>query len=130
MRICENHWKQLREAISARGGDPFIKTAVGAHAEMVAGIEGRPTVRLDPLLAANSMIWENAIRIAGLVLLGARPDGGEWCPICYLVQQCACGQSDCPYTTWVDRAADDAMALVTEGDAPPPVLRREGERKE
>jgi hypothetical protein len=119
VKLCESCWSKLRAAIKARGIDHLVKTAAGVHTEMITALEGKPTEAPDPLMAANNMIWSNAIRIYGLGMMAPMPDGSERCPVCTLVNECNCGRGDdCPYRRFIDRAADDALALVSMKDAP------------
>lgn len=112
MKFCSLHWTQLRAAIDARGLTPFVAQGGEEAARRLAeGGEGRSS--FDPLLGAHNAILSNALSTAGLDLMQAGHDGGEICPLCYLLAECRCehrGTPQCPFASWVDHAADGALA--------------------
>lgn len=114
MQICQDHWTKLRAAIDARGIGHLVKDAAGAVQEMHANLAGREVEHPDPLLAAHNMILSNAVRVAGFAILFNNEDGSERCPLCFLIANCACGLGPkCHMHEWIDRAADDALGLVS-----------------
>lgn len=83
MKMCADHWKDLKEAIDARGLSGFIGDAKRAHQIMVDSIESpHAEAAFDPLLNANFAIWSNATRLGGLYMMTQKPDGYEYCPVC------------------------------------------------
>jgi hypothetical protein len=113
MKFCESHWTALRAAIDARGLTPFVPQGGEQAAQrMAASLTGDASrAAFDPLMAAHNAILANALRVLGLGLMVARPEGGEYCPLCELLAGCACpdrGTDKCSYARWIDRAADEA----------------------
>lgn len=104
MKICEEHWGSLREAVEERGLGAWIAEDVHEVAEQMMRVAkaGHMTLRsFEPLLSANFAIFNNATRIIEegggdpLYLMSAGPEepvrlegaeGRTWprCPICYL----------------------------------------------
>lgn len=116
MKFCADHWSQLRAAVDARGLTPFVAHGgEEAARRLVEGGEGRSS--FDPLMGAHNAILSNALRTAGLDLMQAGADSADLCPLCYLLAECRCehrGTPQCPFATWVDRAADDALARAKQ----------------
>lgn len=111
MKFCSSHWEKLRIAIRERGLEGEVaKSGQEAVRDMVAG-------RPDPLMSAHLAIVSNAMNVVGLELFGTNEDGAERCPICFLVASCRCGQDVCTFETWVERAADEQLALRTKASA-------------
>lgn len=117
--MCADHWEKLKDAIKARGIYHLVKDAKGVHAEVVEAVEkGENTSTPDPLFAAHNMIVSNCLNVAGLEIMQPNADGSERCPLCYLLKNCPCGEeAACPFNTWIDRAADGALALVSQKEA-------------
>lgn len=114
MKFCADHWTKLRAAIDARGLSAFVAhDGADAMRRTVEGDDGRSG--FDPLMGAHNAIVANALsaRLGGLAIMTPNEDGSERCPLCHLVAACGCG-ADCPFTTWVDRAADDQLARARE----------------
>lgn len=112
MKICEPHWDKLRTAIKDRGIDHLGakngKDAVDNVAEELQG--GQPDY--DPTMACNMMIWNQALKMGGLYLMGQKEDGSEYCPICEAIAH----MSPPPGMTkeqqersWIDGPADAAL---------------------
>lgn len=116
MKFCADHWAQLRAAIDARGLTPFVpQGGEEAARRMAEGGEGRGG--FDPLMGAHNAIVSNALGTAGLEIMAPNADGSERCPLCYLLSECRCehrGTPQCPFATWVDRAADDQLARAKQ----------------
>lgn len=111
MKLCENHWGELKKAIDERGLTNFISPSPEAATKrMAAEIQGtaRPET-FDPLLYANNAIWNNALNVAGLEVMTPNEDGSERCPVCFLLETCPCKKEDCSYKRWVEYAANDAL---------------------
>ena len=86
MKMCMDHWAQLRRDVSKFGLDHLIapdsKAAVGMMARQLQGTEG--ALDFDPLMNANNLLWEKAIAFIGLRMMTNKPDGSEPCPACEL----------------------------------------------
>ena len=109
MKMCDQHWTELRHAIAVRGLNDFVAAGGGELLERIKGeLEDKPQTKrnFDPLLSANFALMSNAIRGGGLYLLGLKPDGGEYCPVC---EAEAHGQ-----TGWIEKAAEGAAFAVAE----------------
>lgn len=119
MKICEQHWADLRAAIHAKG----MSHLVASNAEEVASrlraeLEGTADGKtFDPLMAANNAIWAAALERGGLYLIGPRDDGSEYCPLCEARDR---GGQD--PAQWIDGCTDAMRAhcvklgLLTEGN--------------
>lgn len=109
MKICEDHWLQMRAAVDARGLTPFVaKDGPTAVAQMLKDLEHGESRRdtFDPLMSVHWACVNNAMIIMdgmapGLSLYqiqsgpedpvdaslaGEKFAGRTWprCPICYL----------------------------------------------
>lgn len=51
-------------------------------------------------MGAHNALMGNLIGRVGIV---------SGCPLCYAIEHCPCDKADCPYPTWIDRAADDQL---------------------
>lgn len=115
MRFCGDHWAKLKAALHARGLEQFMaKSSAELGERMTTELEGGdPAKSFEPLMGAHNAILANALRVAGLDLMAPKEDGGEWCPICYLLT-CKCGDPECPkrFEGWIEKAADDALAVA------------------
>lgn len=120
VKLCMTHWELLRIAIDERGLKRFIaKDAASAVQRMKREIEGTAGPDdYDPLMAANNLIWGNALEICGLEIMQNNADGSERCPLCWMNEQhkATCKEENCTFTfdIWITRAADDAEAYVKE----------------
>lgn len=104
MRICQSHWTQLRDEITAQGlGDWVAPTGETAAAQLADQVRrGKITkVNYDPLMACHNMIAQRAVECLGVLVLLPSFE----CPICYLNAEarasdgtCKCGRPECPYT--------------------------------
>lgn len=107
MQFCTPHWDKLKEKIKERGMWSLVSQGgEQAHAKIVSEVEeGSKKENFDPLMAAHNMIVSNALTCAGIEVLAQ-----EGCPLCYLQNNCPCGQPDCKekFESWLDRAADGA----------------------
>lgn len=117
MKMCKVHWDELREKIRERGLYGLVATSgEQAVAQLVDGLENGPKkTNFDPLMAAHNQLVSNAVNVAGLALMMMNEDGTERCPVCYLVEKCPCGKgADCPFTTWLTKAADGAREYAIQ----------------
>jgi hypothetical protein len=135
MRFCQPHWDSLRAAIAARGLSALVADSGDkAAANLASEVEhGRTIDNYDPLMAAHWAIVNNAMDMAGLVIMTE-----DICPLCYLNEQsraswerglaegmkpgepCPCPDVACAatfpaepssYDVWIDRAADDQVEV-------------------
>ena len=98
MKLCQDHWAELRKAIEDRGLGGFVSPD-GEEAARRMKLEqdngGRSRESFEPLLQAHNSIMINAVRI----FLGC-----EGCPIC-----------NADNSGWViERAADDVLETAKE----------------
>lgn len=111
MRMCSEHWSQLKQAIDDRGLTHLIakdgKTAFRQIQEDLSGAPEKET--FDPLMAANFAIWSNAIDMGGLYLMGHDDQGNEYCPVCESTKHN--GPSE---DWWINNAANDAYTRAVE----------------
>lgn len=105
MKFCTDHRAKTKSAIALRGLDKLVaKDGATAAADLAAG-------RPDPLMYAHNAIVSNVLNTAGIGIMMAKDDGSEWCPLCYLIENCKCGEGDAcraRWESWIDRAADEA----------------------
>lgn len=87
MKFCDLHYAKMREGVQSRG---MWQLVAADGAEALSRVErereeGEQTATtFDPLLNACMAIYTRAIAAGGLYLMMARPDGGEYCPLCEL----------------------------------------------
>jgi len=80
MKICTEHWAQLRADISKYGLDHLIapgQAAVDMLKRQIEGTEG--ALDFDPLMAANFQLMDTALSFVGLRMME-----GAKCPPCEL----------------------------------------------
>lgn len=104
MRMCKQHWDELRAAIDARGlGGLVARSGEAAFEALRNQLEGdAQKADYDPLMAANFAIWGNALNAGGLYLM-FQQDGKELCPLCELAKH---GGKP---ANWVAGAADEQL---------------------
>lgn len=105
MKFCQDHWNNLREAISARGLDHLVARS-GEEAIQRAEQEINNTAtdaNYDPLMSAHWMIMGNALQGSGLYLMT-----GDYCPLCEVNKY---GGSD---QEWIDGATDAVLEYCKE----------------
>lgn len=129
MKICERHWGMLRAEIDRLGLGHLVATSgEQAHAQLSRQLKDGEAAKttFDPLMAANNMIWSQALQTAGLAAMAPHEDGSERCPICFLdaAHKAGCKDPDCAWTyeaTWIPgpckAAFDEAKRLGLVGDA-------------
>lgn len=111
MNICQCHWDKLKHAITSRGlGDFIAKDSGEALRQAKASLENPDELwieNFDPLMAANNMIFSQALHAAGLAMMA--PDettGKPPCPLCKVAG---------PYDqNWIDGASGQAAEMVAE----------------
>jgi hypothetical protein len=95
MKLCQTHWDSLRAEIKSRGlGDFISANGTEAMQRVRDDLDGKKVTKenFDPLLAANNMIWSNAMQLIAniggnpLVLMQEKPPEHPEhdCPLCYL----------------------------------------------
>jgi len=113
-----DHWGRLRAAIDARGLTALIaEGGERAAANLVSELTDGPSIdNFDPLMAAHNAIMSNALATAGLEVMYANEDGSDRCPLCWMNEQANNAGNPTPnaYDDWIDRAADDALAVWQE----------------
>ncbi len=117
MRMCDDHWNELKKKLDDRGLTQFIakdgKEAVERFVEDLQALE-KDKKNFDPLLFANNAIMFNVLDTVGLAVMGQDENGNEHCPICYVINTCPCRKDPkpgivCTFTTWTTHAANDAL---------------------
>jgi len=76
VQICGAHWNDLKKAIDMKGLSSFVSP--DGHAaldEMLKEREADEDYPYDPLLAANNMICNAALKAGGLYLMGVNEGG-------------------------------------------------------
>lgn len=114
MKLCDEHWKKLRAAITARGVDAGVSEH-GRHlgSKVKQELEGakRTKENYDPLMGASMMIYSHSIEHGGLAMLVAPEEGQpELCPICHFTANCptcATGEAE----RWIEYAARDSSEV-------------------
>jgi len=107
MKLCQNHWDELVQAIKDRGLSKLNSTTSKEAMRRMVDSVGEQAItasNFDPLINANMAIWSNSIEVVGLEILQL-----EGCPVCFLIENCGCGSDDCEYRKWVGYAADDQV---------------------
>lgn len=88
MRVCDDHWQVMKDAIDQRGLTPLVsKDGKEACDNLKDEIEGNES-RFDPLM---SMFWHwvnNSVAQGGLYLMGLDESGNQYCPICEYTKHC------------------------------------------
>lgn len=129
MKMCQSHWDKLRQAIKARGLNDFVPTTKAEVVANVAGfLMGRKETQqtFDPLMAANNMIFGNAIDFMSMIganpmaMMQPPPEHPEFsCPLCFLNWLSAehdrtCTNPECKkpagmvFENWIGHAVDIA----------------------
>jgi hypothetical protein len=86
VKLCEQHWSQLRADVSKYGLDHLIPPDGRAAVDMIErqfkGTDG--ALDFDPLMQANHVLWEKALAFVGVRIMLSKEDGSEYCPACEL----------------------------------------------
>lgn len=113
MKICQDHWVQLKEAIKDRGLWELVSSngqhlADRLNKELESG--GPSPDTFDPLASAMFMIMTNALKVGGTYLMGNDEHGNEYCPLCELEKnRHLVGEGA---TDWINFAADDTITYA------------------
>lgn len=99
MKICQQHWQLMRDAVDSRGMATLVaKNGEAAFEDQVrhldeaqrTGSVSEQTVRetFDPLMSMHWHWTNGALRNGGLYLMGNNPDDaeGNYCPVCEYVK--------------------------------------------
>ena len=116
MKLCDGHWKKLKDAIGARGMSGGVSEH-GRHlgAKLKQELEGKPRTKenYDPLMAAALMIYGHAIKHGGLAMLAHQEGQPELCPICHFSANCStCANGEAE--RWIEYAARDSHDVWTK----------------
>lgn len=110
MRMCKDHWDELKAALAARGLDRFIAKSGEEVVNRLTKEVSTPTESFEPLMGGHNAILSNCLRIAGLDIMRPNDDGTDRCPLCYLITNCQCGRGEeCPFKTFVVKCADEQL---------------------
>lgn len=107
MKICQDHWHELRNAIRQRGLWGLVAPSGYLTREITAKeFETKPAeATLDPLWAASLMVSQQALMACGSHLLG-RND----CPLCEVEKNLGRHLS----LEWIDTDADTILQVCRE----------------
>lgn len=85
MKICDVHWKMMRDSIEAHGMSSLVmKSAEAAMENTMAELNGQEA-SFDPLMSMH-WHWTNAaLRNGGLYLMGPDENGNDYCPMCEFI---------------------------------------------
>ncbi len=112
MRICPEHWKELRSAIDDRGLSGLIagsgEKATAAMLRQIAGAE-EPS-DFDPLMNANWGIMNAALECGGLYLVGEDQTGSQYCPLCEVEKHAGEGTA----AEWIRGCCDAQLEAARE----------------
>lgn len=113
MKMCMPHWERLRTAIQERGIWHLVsRNGEEAKQRLEKSLESGKIESFDPLISAHNMIVSNAVRSGGMYLMGEKPDGSEYCPLCELdLHLTEMGEGS---EEWIEAASDGVLALCRE----------------
>lgn len=115
MKLCQNHWNALKEAIENRGLAPLVSKAATAQ-RMMENMKGDTTKEnYNPLMAANFAIWSNGLQAFGLSLLAT----DNICPLCLLdLHAKDCHDPNCKNketsVDWIGHVADAQLEYASK----------------
>lgn len=117
MKMCSNHWTELKKAIEDRGLMPLVhkdgqslKESLERQMRDEKAVEKDPAL-FDPLIGANFAIFGNAIESGGTYLMTPDPETKQpYCPLCEMVK-CV---EDAKPSVWIDYAADEQLDYARE----------------
>src|SRR5208337_525496 len=111
MKICQEHWDGLKEAIEARGLGHLVAGS-GAKAAPIVTDELEGSDAYDPLIAANFAIWNNALEAFGMSMMYEDAP----CPLCLMDKHAAeCNDPGCAKNSgmdWIGFAADGQLEVA------------------
>lgn len=107
MKMCLPHWDALKDAIKERGMWPLVtESGEAATKRAVSEMENKATNETyDPLMSANFMIWNAALRTGGLYLMT-----GDYCPLCEADKHGAPGTA----SEWIRGCTDSVRGYCLE----------------
>jgi hypothetical protein len=94
MKMCAPHWAELRSALETRGLTQFVSK--DGKAAIAGLIERNASMPYDPLMSANLVISENALRCGGPYLMQ-----GDLCPLCEYEKN-----TSLPAKVWIEPCCD------------------------
>jgi hypothetical protein len=102
MKICKDHWSDMRQAVTDRGLEHLVaKSGEAAFENVKRELAGQADKsNFDPLMASQWAIFNAFLRDAGVA--GIAFDG---CPLCEVDKQQAGLAED-----WIEGSADDQLA--------------------
>jgi hypothetical protein len=107
IKICEEHWSQLKTAIVDKGMGHLIKSADEVRLAIEREINGESQLHdHDPLMSSNWAICSNALEAGGLYLMFGEE---ELCPLCELEKHTPANASD-----WIEPCTNAELALCRE----------------
>jgi hypothetical protein len=95
MKLCPDHWEQLRFAVRVRGMEPYVSKNMAELQKKLAAQDMKGAIS-DPLADAVAMIYQRALEDGGIYLLV-----GEICPLCELEKVQKGGGAN-----WINGATD------------------------
>lgn len=114
MKICANHWTELKTAIDRRGLSGFIAKDGEEAIRKITSSFGNDKDSFDPLIQANVAIWSNAIEAFGEDINTENAP----CPLCTMDYHAAtCKDAECNNETgadWIKFAADEQLEIARE----------------
>lgn len=115
MRICDQHWAELRQAVDARGLSPFVADGPDEAEERVrntmTSTTGADASNFEPMIGALLSIANNALHQFGM----SAAIVGERCPLCSLA------------TWWIERASREQLDTARRLGLVSPTTQREFE---
>jgi hypothetical protein len=117
MKICQEHWNKLKQAIELRGLSHLVAGNAEKATQMLLA-QSDPTASFkdtfDPLLAANFSIWNNALEAFGLEMMAE----GAPCPLCLMDDHAEkCTEPTCKKNSgsdWIEFAADGQLEVAQQ----------------
>lgn len=104
MRMCNDCWAKLKNAIDVRGLTPFVAKSGQEVVERKLASQDEAS-SFEPLMDAHNAIVANLLDAFGVAMIAV--DG---CPVCAAISGCQCGLGNaCGLRTWIDRAAEDQL---------------------
>ena len=107
MKICQDHWHELKNSIRQRGMWKFVPADVSPKSNRARQeLETETaTSTFDPLTMASMMISQQA-----LMAFGAYLETRNYCPLCEVEQNLGKGIS----IEWIDVNADTLLQLCRD----------------
>lgn len=125
MKLCQDHWGQLRAAINERGLTKYVASDSEAAVERLKSQlqPGEPEhAGFEPLINANFAICGNALEMGGAYLVLSSQDNGEpYCPICEASKKLDPESPQSKPEWWINNAADEQLTKARTLKLAPPV---------